>query len=90
MIDDELIEDFLKVVSDPKNIGKLCELLGEMPNIEFPTLGGLVFWDTLAENNGYKLQKNKFTNHCRILDSDDIRIAWGSEEALLDILRQVH
>ena len=70
---------FIKFMADPKNIGRICDVTGEMPNIEFPTMGGHVFWDTLAVEQGYKLQRNKFTNHCRILDSDDNRIAWGAE-----------
>ena len=49
-----------------------------MPNIPMPTLGGHTFWDTLAEYNGYKLQQNLITRHARILNSDDVRIAWGT------------
>ena len=41
-------------------------------------LGGHTFWDTLAEYNGYKLQQNLITRHARILNSDDVRIAWGT------------
>ena len=78
---------FIKFMANPKNVGRLCDLVGEMPNVEFPTLGGQVFWDTLAEANGYKLQKNKLTSHCRILDPEDIRIAWGSEKELLEKIR---
>ena len=60
------------------------------PNIKFPTLGGKVFWDTIAERNGLKVQKNKITGHCRILDSDNFRLAWGrSEEALLAELQKL-
>ena len=77
----------LKVLAkDPKLIGKLCDLIGAMPNIYFPTMGGKVFWDTLAESNGWRLQKNKFTDHCRILDPTDIRKAWGSEKVMMKAL----
>ena len=63
---------------------------GTLPNIKFPTLGGKVFWDTIAERNGLKVQKNKITGHCRILDSDNFRLAWGgSEEALLAELQKL-
>lgn len=82
-----LVALFTKFAADPKNIGRICDIVGEMPNIEFPTMGGLLFWDTLAEVAGYKLQKNKLTGHCRILDSDDTRIAWGSESELAKKLR---
>lgn len=49
-----------------------------MPNVPTKTLGGHTFWDTLVEYNGYKLQQNLITKHARILDSDDVRIAWGT------------
>ncbi len=80
---------FIKFMADPKNIGRLYEVVGEMPNIEFPTMGDHVFWDTLATENGYKLQKNKVTGHCRILDPEDTRIAWGSETELEKKMRRV-
>ena len=49
-----------------------------IPNIPFPTMGGHTFWTTLCQYQGYKLQQNQFTHHARILDSNDIRIAWGT------------
>jgi len=63
---------------------------GKLYNIKLPTLGGKVFWDTIAERNGLKVQKNKITGHYRILDSHDFRLAWGgSEEALLAELKKL-
>jgi hypothetical protein len=61
-----------------------------MPNIDFPTMGGHFFWDTLAESGGWKLQKNKFTDHCRLLDPNNIRRAWGSERAMMSALEKLH
>ena len=58
----------------------------EMPNIPFPTMGGHVFWNTIAERGGYKLQQNMFTSHARILDDDDVRIAWGGIDAMTRVL----
>ena len=60
-----------------------------MPNIPFPTLGGHVFWTDLANVKGWRLQRNDITRHCRILDPDDIRRAWGGEEALLKELHRL-
>lgn len=58
-------------------------VLGEMPNVEMPTLGGKVFWDTKKEKDSYKLQVNIISGHARILDGADYRIAWGTYEAML-------
>ena len=58
----------------------------EMPNIPFPTMGGHVFWNTIASRGGYRLQQNMITGHARILDSDDIRIAWGGIDAMTRVM----
>ncbi|MBR1608455.1 MAG: hypothetical protein IJ678_02435 [Kiritimatiellae bacterium] len=57
-----------------------------LPNIPMPTMGGRVFWKELANERGWKLQKNMFANHCRILDPDDVRRAWGSEADMKKML----
>ena len=65
-----------------------------LPNIPMPTMGGEVFWNTLVEHNGWKLQQNMFTRHARILDSDNTRIAWGTingmEKALDRMVEYLH
>lgn len=48
-------------------------------NIPFPTAGGKVFWDELDAREGYVLQRHSLTGHCRILNDDNIRVAWGEE-----------
>lgn len=48
-------------------------------NIPFPTMGGKVFWENLEECGGYVLQKNSILGNCRILNEDNIRVAWGEE-----------
>lgn len=60
-----------------------------MPNIPFPTLGGHVFWNDLANVKGWKLQKNMITGLCRILDPDDVRRAWGGEDEMLKTLKEL-
>jgi hypothetical protein len=47
-----------------------------LPDIQ-ATMGGKVFWTNLAERDGWKVQRNDFSGHCRILDPQDARIAWG-------------
>ena len=77
-----MIEEGLNLLSQGKN-------LPLMPNIELPTLGGHFFWNNLAEVNGWRVQQNIFTGHCRVLDPDDIRRAWGGEEGIMDFFRDV-
>ncbi len=48
------------------------------PNFPLPTMGGRVFWKTIDENNGWKLQQNGITDHYWVLDPHDYRQAWGT------------
>ena len=81
-IDPKLILNALALLSQNSDLlNKFVQSL-DMPNIPLPTLGGHVFWTTLAEYNGLKLQTNMITHHARILDKDNVRIAWGSVEAM--------
>ncbi len=66
------------------SILRLFEILmgGEMPNSEMPTMGGKFFWETIREEDAYKLQVNKVDGHARILDGADDRVAWGTLDAM--------
>ena len=82
----EIIEEGLKILAvAPELISKF----GLMPNINFPTMGGLLFWNDLAEEKGWRVQRNSLTGHCRILDSEDIRRAWGSESAIMGFFEKI-
>jgi hypothetical protein len=41
------------------------------------TFGRQLFWETIECKNGWKLQQNIFTEHYRILDSNNVRHAWS-------------
>lgn len=71
----------------------LSKTMGDMPNIQMKTMGGHFFWDTVLDANGMRLQVNKVSNHARILNEYDERIAWGSLSAMkakLDRLKSDH
>lgn len=51
------------------------------PNLKLPTLGGRQFWGDIYYCRGWRIQHNVLTGHCRLLDPDDVRQAWGSESA---------
>jgi hypothetical protein len=63
--------------------------LPSMPNIPFITGGGEVFWKELANVNGWRVQQHKFTGHCRVLDPDNIRIAWGGIDAITGVFARL-
>lgn len=60
-----------------------------MPNIPTKTMGGNVVWTTLAEVNGLKLQQNQITHHARILNADNVRIAWGTVNGMQKAVRRI-
>lgn len=85
----ELIkENFENITKDPDKLKKLITLFGNY-NIETSTMGGKVFWNTLIESNGYKLQQNKITGLCRILDDKDHRKAWGTVTNLETVISEL-
>ena len=85
----ELALRFLREGADSPRLTKeylktLCRAQQKyLPNVDFPTAGGKVFWDTLAERDGWRIQQNKLTCHIRILNSHDVRKAWGTPKQLL-------
>ena len=82
----EVITTGLQMLATTKG---LADMLPLMPNIEMPTMGGKVWWTNLAEYNGWKVQQNKLTHHCRILDDKDNRRAWGSEATIQDLFETI-
>ena len=60
-----------------------------LPTIEGKVMDAGFWWDTLAETNGWKLQRNKVTGHGRIIDSGKVRKAWGSVEEMAQSFEKV-
>jgi len=81
------------IASHPGEIKKVFEeaiaTVGSMPNLPVKTLGGKYLWATVAEHDGWRLQKNKLLDYCRILDPRNIRRAWGSERSMTEILEEL-
>ncbi len=49
-------------------------------NLPFPTMGGRQIWADQFMRHGWRIQRNVFTDHFRLLDPGNIRRAWGSYE----------
>ena len=64
-------------------------LIDDMPNINFPTMGGNIWWRDLARVDGWRIQQNSVTKHCRILDPYDVRRAWGSESGMENLFNKI-
>ena len=79
---ENFLEEGLKLLS-------LGEVLPSLPNIPFPTMGGEVFWNDLANYNAWRVQQNQLTHHCRILKPDNVRIAWGGYKAMMNAFERL-
>lgn len=86
--------DYSKVISEVIKHGPtLIELFQndglDMPNINMPTMGGEVFWNDIYKIEGWRVQQNTITKHCRVLDPDNVRRAWGSEKQMIKNLEKL-
>ncbi len=61
----------------PDQMRAVCAGAGA-PNIPFPTFGGLQVWTDFAVRRSWRIQRNAFTGHYRLLSPKDVRLAWGS------------
>jgi len=48
-------------------------------NLEWKVVDAGVWWSVLDTCGGWKLERNSVTRHCRILNPERRRAAWGSE-----------
>ena len=53
-----------------------------LPTVEGKVMDAGFWWDTLAETNGWTLQRNKVTGHGRIINPGKVRKAWGTVEEM--------
>lgn len=79
-------QGLVSISSNPEELNKFLDIFKKdisLPNIPFWTMGGEVFWTTLCEANGWRVQQNMFTRHARILRDDNVRIAWGTVNGMI-------
>ena len=64
---------------------------GHVELVPMPTMGGKQFWADELFFHQWRIQRNVFTGHCRLLDGRDFRHAWGTYqecEAALDRIKR--
>ena len=87
------IEQVLRMLSDSGKTGekakKILDSELSLPNIPFPTMGGEVFWTTEMNYDGWRMQQNMVTKHARIIDPNNIRIAWGTYNGMIRAMKRV-
>lgn len=58
-------------------------------NLKTPTLGGKQFWTDYVFLHSYRIQRNAWSGHYRLLNPDDHREAWGSLAVCQRKLREI-
>lgn len=74
----------LKKIVDGEELPREVMVVQDFITVELPVLDMGIWWDVIAERDGWKLERHKITGHARILDPNKVRRAWG----LLDNLKQ--
>lgn len=59
-------------------------------NLPVKTAGGTQIWTDHVHREGMRIQQNALTGHWRLLDSSDIRRAWGTREQCQLALDDLH
>lgn len=57
-------------------------------NLKFKTLGGQHFWTDVRYVGGWRIQNNSETGHYRLIDSNNVRHAWGDYQHCSQLLDQ--
>lgn len=74
---DKSILDFFKEWDIPEN----------PMNLIVPTFGGKFIWADIYLDAGWRIQRNVLTDHCRLLDDNDLRRAWGNYDHCMGELK---
>jgi len=61
----------------------------QLITIEHKVIDGGVWWNVVAETNGWKLESHKLTNHCRILSPERKCVAWGGQAEMAAAFEKV-
>src|SRR5687767_9210321 len=52
-------------------------------NVSSPTFGGKQFWNDELVFHDWRVQRNVISGHCRLLDDQNVRRAWGEFDECL-------
>ena len=58
-------------------------------NLPTQTVGGTQLWTDFRECWGHRIQQNALTGHYRLLDPDNVRLAWGTKDSCVSELNRL-
>jgi pimeloyl-ACP methyl ester carboxylesterase len=60
-----------------------------LATVPMPTLGGTQFWADQLLFREWRIQRNAVTGHCRLLDGNNLRHAWGTLDECRGALEEI-
>ena len=82
------LEDARRILGGEEPSGKVMVPQG-FPGVAGHVMDSEIWWTVLDSSGGWKLEKNKVTGHCRIIDPDKLRKAWGRESEMRSAFEKV-
>ena len=82
-------EELSRVLDGKESKGVRVMVPQDKINFEWKVMDAGVWWDILDEKDGWKLERNIVTGHCRILNPGKIRVAWGEREKMEKAFKKV-
>ena len=70
-------EELSRVLDGKESKGVRVMVPQDKINFEWKVIDVGLWWDILEEKDGWKLERNIVTGHCRILNPEKLRVAWG-------------
>jgi len=58
-------------------------------NFEWKVMDAGVWWDVLEEKGDWRLERNIVTGHCRIINPEKVRVAWGEHGKMKKAFKKV-
>lgn len=82
-------EELSRVLDGKESKGVRVMVPQDKINFEWKVMDAGVWWDILDEKDGWKLERNIVTGHCRILNPEKIRVAWGERTKMEKAFKKV-
>lgn len=73
----------------PENVTVYVEVPQDQANANLNVNSDSSWWEDVESFEGWKIQRNTVTSHCRLLDPTSVRRAWGSQERMTNALLRV-
>lgn len=75
-------EELSRVLDGKESKGVRVMVPQDKINFEWKVIDAGLWWDVIDKKGGWKLERNIITGHCRIINPEKFRVAWGEREKM--------